>query len=100
MAALVLIGSLSGCQGDEGEPGPSDPEGPAGPQGEAGPAGEDGCSPAITLEDTVLKIDSDCDGEVDIEQDVQGPLGRWPCGPAWPKGEQAPLGLLASPGKG
>ena len=112
MAALVLIGSLlSGCQGDTGKPGPSGPEGPAGPQGEAGPAGEDGCSPAITLEDTLLKIDSDCDGEIDIEQDVQGPAGpqgeqglqgeqgpAGPAGPAGPPGEQGPAGPQGEPG--
>ena len=112
IAALVLVGSLlSGCQGEEGEPGPRGPEGPAGSQGEPGPAGEDGCSPVVTLEGTILKIDSDCDGEIDIEQDVQGPAGpqgeqglqgeqgpAGPAGPAGPQGEQGPAGPQGEPG--
>lgn len=39
---LLILFSISACQGDAGPTGPSGPQGPAGPQGPPGPAGPAG----------------------------------------------------------
>jgi len=72
-------------------------------EGNPGPAGADAPTPIFSWDGTVLNIDADADGVIDVSQDLEGPQGpqgeTGATGPQGETGETGPQGPQGPPGE-